>query len=59
MPKNSLEKIAVKIDGPRLMDVPDGFIEVEFNELEIFLYTMNGTTNIGARAKGISPVKTK
>ena len=30
-----LEKLNVRIDGPQLMEQPDGFVEVEFEGLEV------------------------
>ena len=34
LPERSFEKIGVRIDGPQLMEKPDGFVEVIFHGLE-------------------------
>lgn len=54
LPKHNLEKISVKIDGEQLMDKPEGFVEVEFENLEVLAYEMRGNVQISARATGIS-----
>ena len=60
LPEKSLEKIGIKIEGKKLMDAPEsGYTEVNCTGLEIFLYWLNGSYQVGARAKGISPVNTK
>ena len=59
MPDHNLDKIAVRIDGEKLLDAPEGFVEVKFTELELFLYWQNGGYQVGARATGISLVNTK
>jgi len=59
LPERNLEKIAIKIDGKQLMETPDGYVEVCFNELEGFIYWVAGQYQIGARAKGISLVNKK
>ena len=53
LPKHNLEKISVKIDGEQLMDKPEGFVEVEFENLEVFAYEMRGTIQISAKATDI------
>ena len=57
LPKHNLEKISVKIDGEQLMDkmaMPEGFVEVEFENLEVLAYEMRGSVQISAKATGIS-----
>jgi hypothetical protein len=54
LPEHSLEKLGVKIEGKQLMDKPEGFAEVEFSGLEVFMYVANGQPVVGARATGIS-----
>ena len=54
LPKHNLEKISVKIDGEQLMDKPEGFVEVEFENLEVSAYEKNGSVLISAKATGIS-----
>ena len=54
LPKHNLEKIGVRIDGEQLMDKPEGFVEVEFENLEVLAYEMRGNLQISAKATGIS-----
>lgn len=56
LPEKGLEKVSVKIDGPRLMEKPEGFVKVRFDGLEVFIYWSNGNYNVGARATGIALV---
>ena len=49
-----LGKIGVRIDGEQLMDKPEGFVEVEFENLEVLAYEMRGNVQISAKATGIS-----
>ena len=42
LPAHSLEKIGVRIDGKQLMEKPEGFIEVEFSDLEVSAYEAQG-----------------
>ena len=51
-----LEKLNVRIDGPQLMEQPDGFVEVEFNGLEVRAYESKGVVNFTAKAEGIFAV---
>ncbi|GAA6397059.1 hypothetical protein [Solibaculum mannosilyticum] len=59
LPEKGLEKINIKIDGPQLLDVPDGYVEVKFDGLEVFVYWSNGQPQIGAKATGVQAVPTK
>ncbi|WP_368233263.1 hypothetical protein [Anaerotruncus rubiinfantis] len=59
LPEKGLDKINVKIDGPQLLDAPDGFAEVKFDGLEVFIYWSNGQPQVGARATGVQLVNTK
>jgi len=54
LPKHNLEKISVRIDGEQLMDKPEGFAEVEFENLEVGAYEKNGFVQFSAKATGIS-----
>ena len=54
LPKHNLEKIGVRIDGEQVMDKPEGFVEVEFKNLEVLAYEMRGNIQISAKASGIS-----
>jgi len=56
LPEHGLEKIGVKIEGKQLLEKPEGFAEVVFDGLELFLYMSNGQPQIGARATGVSLV---
>ena len=51
-----LEKLNVRIDGPQLMEQPDGFVEVEFDGLEVRAYESKGIVNFTAKADGIFAV---
>lgn len=59
MPSHGLDKIGVKIEGKKLLEVPDSFVQVKFSGLEVYVYMMNGQPQIGARATGIALVNTK
>ena len=59
LPEKAFEKIGVKIEGPQLLEKPDGFVEVVFDGLEIYAYLANGQIQIGARAKGVHRVQVK
>ena len=48
-----LEKLNVRIDGAQLMEQPDGFVEVEFEGLEVRAYENKGVVNFTAKATGI------
>ena len=51
-----LEKLNVRIDGAQLMEQPDGFVEVEFEGLEVRAYENKGVLNFTAKATGIYAV---
>ena len=59
MPEKGLDKINVRIDGKQLMEAPDGFAEVRFEGLEVFIYWSQGQPQVGAKATGIQLVNTK
>lgn len=59
MPEKGLEKINVKIDGKQLTEAPDGFVEVRFEGLEVFIYWSQGQPQVGAKATGIQLVNPK
>lgn len=59
MPEKGLDKINVRIDGKQLMDAPNGYVEVCFNGLEVFIYWSQGQPQVGARATGIHLVNSK
>ena len=51
-----LEKLNVRIDGPKLMAQPEGFVEVEFEGLEVRGYEAQGKVQFTAKATGIFAV---
>ena len=59
LPEKGLEKINVRIDGDKLMDTPDGYAEVRFDNLEVFIYWSQGQPQVGAKATGIHLVNPK
>ena len=59
LPEHGLEKISVKIEGRQILEKPEGFAEVTFDNLEVFLYMSNGLPQIGARASAVSLVNKK
>ena len=60
LPDKNYEKIGIKIDGKKLLDAPEtGVLEVKFDNLEIFAYSLNGTIQIGGRATAIQAVTNK
>ena len=56
LPKHNLEKLGVKIDGKQLMDKPEGFVEVEFENLEVSAYEKNGSVFLTAKATDMESV---
>ena len=59
LPERSLEKISVRIDGVKQLEAPNGFVEVQFENLELYGYMSNGQPNISARATAIKVVNPK
>ena len=59
MPEKGLDKINVRIDGKQLLEVPDGYAEVRFDGLEVFIYWSQGQPQVGAKATGIHLVNAK
>lgn len=59
LPEKGLDKITVKIDGEKRMDAPDGYVEVRFDALEVFVYWSQGQPQVGAKATGIHLVDSK
>ena len=59
LPEKSLDKINVRIDGDKRMEAPDGYADVRFDDLEVFIYWSQGQPQVGARATGIHLVNTK
>ena len=59
LPEKGLDKINVRIDGDKRMEAPDGYADVRFDDLEVFIYWSQGQPQVGARATGIHLVTTK
>jgi len=58
LPECGLEKIAVKIDGKQLLESPEsGYVEVQFQNLEVFIYWYKQEFTVGAKATDISLAK--
>ena len=56
LPERGLDKVSIRIDGAKRMDAPNGFVEVKFENLEVFIYWSRGEYQLGARATNIHPV---
>jgi len=55
LPEKGLEKIAVKIDGKQQLEQStNGYVEVNFQNLEVSIYWLNQQPQIAAKASGIS-----
>lgn len=59
MPEHGLDKVDVRIDGQQQMDAPNGYVEVRFDNLEVFIYWSKGDYHVGAKATGIHLVNPK
>ena len=59
LPEKGLDKINVRIDGDKRMEAPDGYADVRFDDLEVFIYWSQRQPQMGARATGIHLVNTK
>lgn len=53
LPERKLDKLAVKIEGPAQMETPNGYVEVEFDELTVGLRWSRGDYVVSAEAKGV------
>lgn len=56
LPEKGLDKINIKIDGDQRMDSPNGYTEVRFDGLEVFLQWSGGDYIVAGRATGIHSV---
>ena len=56
LPERGLDKVSIRIDGAKRMDAPNGFVDVKFENLEVFIYWSRGEYQLGARATNIHPV---
>ena len=59
LPEHELDKIDVRIDGQQQAEAPNGYEEVRFDGLEMFIYWSKGEYHVGARANGIHIVNPK
>ena len=60
LPERGLEKVAIRIDGQKLMESPEsGFIEVRFENLEVFIFWSRGDYAVGAKATNITLANAK
>lgn len=59
LPEKNLEKISVRIDGNQQIEAPEGYVEVAFQDLQLFLYWTKGGHQLGAKANSISLVNAK
>lgn len=59
LPERNLDKISVTIDGKQLLETPDGYAEVTFTGLEVFIYWSQGDYKVGAKAIGVTLVNHK
>jgi len=59
LPERNLDKINVKIDGKALLESPQGYAEVRFGDLSVFIYWLNGKPEVGARASNVTLVNQK
>lgn len=57
LPAHGLEKISVRIDGKRLMEKPEGYVEVTFAGLELNAYEREGRIQFSGVATGIALAK--
>ena len=51
-----MEKLSVRIDGEQRMEQPDGFVEVDFDGLEVSAYESQGKVQFTAKAADIFAV---
>lgn len=56
LPERGLDKVSIRIDGAKRMDAPNDFVDVKFENLEVFIYWSRGEYQLGARATNIHPV---
>ena len=54
-----MDKVDVRIDGQQQAEAPDGYAEVRFDNLEVFIYWSKGDYRVGAKATGIHLVTSK
>lgn len=57
LPAHAMEKLSVRIPGPRQMEAPEEGVLVEFDGLEVGVYARDGQVHLTAKATGIHPVR--
>lgn len=57
LPGHKMDKISVRIDGPALLEPPNGYYEVAYDGLEVFIYWTNGNYAVDAKATGVKVLK--
>ena len=57
--EHSFDKIKVKIDGNQLMETPVNYVEVELENLEIYVYMQNNQPIVAGKATNIKPISKK
>ena len=53
LPEKGLDKVDVRIDGQQQTEASNGYVEVRFDGLEVFIYWSKGDYHVGAKATGI------
>lgn len=49
LPEKGLDKVDVRIDGQQQAEAPNGYVEVRFDGLEVFIYWSKGDYHVGAK----------
>ena len=53
LPAHQLEKIGVRIDGEQVLQKPEGYVEVDFSDLEVTVYEAQGHVQVSAEATSV------
>ncbi len=53
LPSRSYEKLTVKIPGEKRLEMPEDCEEVQFDNLELFVYWRAGTYDVAAQATDV------
>ena len=56
LPDMNFEKVGIKIEGKKLLEKPSGYAEVKFDDLELFIYYLNGIPQFGGKASSVALV---
>lgn len=49
LPEKGLDKVDVRIDGQQQTEAPNGYVEVRFDGLEVFIYWSKGDYHVGGK----------